>query len=89
MRVATGLDLGDYLHSLTLAERPAALYVADGAVLWQVVEDHFLITVCTEHEHHGAPLLVPLFPPRWRCFSVAVGDRFEARHYGPPQDTPA
>lgn len=83
----TQLDALEYLRSLALPEvdPPEEIRELDGAALWAVGEDHFLLLVCEEHEHQGFRQLARVIPAEWENFlsvrNPEVG--FQIHHYGP------
>lgn len=82
----TNLDAHDYVLSLSLTERPSEVHAMDGAALWRIDDDHFVMLVCAEHEgHKGHELLRRVLPPTWESFYVASNpaEEYEAHHYGP------
>lgn len=59
---------------------------ADGAVLYKVgSQEHFVLMVCTDHVHKGAPMLKNVLPRNWEEFYRAANpdEGFIAHHYGP------
>jgi len=84
---ATALDAGEYLRSLHLERKINKVYgVLDGAGLYRVADDHFVILACTHHDdHNGHALLRRVLPPHWGVIyrGVNVDEAFEAYHYGP------
>lgn len=85
----TDLDATDYLQSLALTERPSEVHALDGAALWRLADDHFVMLVCKapEHEKHRGPeLLRRVLPREWGVFYSAANpaEEYEAHHYGPP-----
>lgn len=84
----TDLDAADYLQSLALTESPTEVHGMDGAALWRVADDHFVMLVCTteDHDDHKGPaLLRRVLPATWAIFYRASNpaEEFEAHHYGP------
>lgn len=76
----------EYLASLRLDEDgPSPVVDLDGAVLYRVADDHFMVMVCTEHQHRGHELLLRVMPQDWVCFSSVFNAdvQFECHHYGP------
>lgn len=89
--MVTDLKPWDYMESLAMGEQPSEVYGLDGAALWRVGDDHFVLLVCTaDHDgeqvsHRGPVLLSRLLPQEWACFATYVNpiDDFEAHHFGP------
>jgi hypothetical protein len=84
----TDLDARDYLKSLAMTEDPTEVHGMDGAALWRIDDDHFVLLVCKtpEHgEHKGPELLRTVLPRDWQVFYTAANpaEEFEAHHYGP------
>jgi hypothetical protein len=84
----TNLDATEYLRSLSLTEEPTSVHSMDGAALWRIADDHFVMLVCKDPEHdahNGEALLRRALPPHWGVFYEAgnPAEEFEARHYGP------
>ena len=84
----TSLDAHDYLKSLRVTdEEPTEVSELDGAALWRITDDHFVLLTCADHEHthRGARLLLRVMPAEWACFYEATNtdDGFEVYHYGP------
>lgn len=76
----------EYLASLTLGRpaEPLSPHV-DGAELWRVGTEHYVLLVCTEHPHQGAEVVAQRIPRSWVCFYVGVNPDldYEAHHFGP------
>jgi len=90
----TDLKPWEYMDSLAMSsEKPSEVYGLDGAALWRVTDDHFVMLVCTsdhdgaEVSHRGPQMLLRVLPATWACFAVFVNpiDDYEAHHYGPVQ----
>lgn len=84
----TDLDARDYLKSLALTEQPSEVHGMDGAALWRIADDHFVLLVCRapQHpDHKGPAYLSRVLPPAWDVFHKASNPdkEFEAWHYGP------
>jgi hypothetical protein len=84
----TDLDAADYIKSLALTEAPTEVHGLDGAALWRIADDHFVMLVCKDPEHaahRGQELLRRALPPHWGVFFSAgnPAEEFEAYHYGP------
>ena len=83
----TVLDPPAYLDSVTMEEGGwTEIYELNGAALYRVGTDHFVILTSEEHEHHdGHALLRRVIPPSWERFFAAVNQdlHFQAHHYGP------
>ena len=88
----TDLDASDYLASLAMTEAPTEVHGMDGASLWRVSDDHFVMLVCKDPEHtyrhKGPAYLRRVLPAHWVVFYSAANPaaEFEAHHYGPPDD---
>lgn len=85
----TALEASDYLKSLSLTREINEVYGLDGAALYRVEDDHFVILTCLEHEgHNGHALLRRVLPPHWGVFGEGVNTdaQFRAYHYGPVDD---
>lgn len=87
----TDLDAHDYLQSLALTERPSEVYGMDGAALWRIADEHFVMLVCKDPahaKHRGPALLRRVLPREWEVFYTAANpaEEYEAHHYGPPHD---
>lgn len=82
----TLLDAADYLRTLSVDQGYTEVYETDGASLFRIGDDHFVVleTVC-EHKHMGHAMLRRVLPPHWSNFHTAINqvDRFRAYHYGP------
>lgn len=90
MSAAREITIGaaDYLDSLAMIDKPVEIYALDGAALYRVDDDHYVMLECTEHEgHKGHEYLLRVLPAEWECFSSAtnVEDEFDVFHYGPEQ----
>lgn len=76
-----------YLDSLVMGGPPwSAVYAIDGATLYKLTDDHFVIFQCTQHPGHtGVHMLIRLMPEAWEQFAEFVNPEagFRARHYGP------
>lgn len=82
----TVLEPGEYLRSLNVEREINEVYGLDGAALYRVADDHFVIMACREHEgHNGHALLRRVLPAHWGVFSEGVNTeaQFHAFHYGP------
>lgn len=82
----TELGPEEYLTSLRFdGKGPAHLVEVDGAALFKVGTDHFLVLTCVEHPHKGHAYLRRVIPAAWECFYEAQNaeEAFEAYHYGP------
>lgn len=84
----TDLDAHDYIKSLALTDTASEIHAMDGAALWRVADDHFVILVCVEEGHpfhRGAAHLRRVLPATWGCFFSAANpaEDYEAHHYGP------
>jgi hypothetical protein len=83
----TDLDAHDYMKSLALTEEPSEVHGTDGAALWRIADDHFVLLVCSdiEHTHRGPALLRRVLPPHWAVFYETENpeQEFIARHFGP------
>lgn len=86
------LQAWEYLKSLALIEEPREVIPeTDGAELWRVADEHFLIIECIEHDdHRGGDMLLRVLPATWENFASVVNPEagFEIHHYGPPEDRP-
>lgn len=87
MRVTqTDLSPEDYAATLRMTdEDPARVVDSDGAELWKITDDHYLVIACSRHdEHTGHRVLARLFPEGWACFAQATNpEGFDVFHYGP------
>lgn len=83
----TDLDAESYLRSLQVGPAaPEEIYPLNGAALWHVGEDHFVMIACTKHDtHNGHALLRRVLPPHWDVFFRAANpdQGYEVFHYGP------
>jgi hypothetical protein len=82
----TTQDAKAYLDGVALGGEWTEIYELNGAALFRVGDDHFVILACSEHEgHNGHELLLRVLPPHWVCFHQAFSPEygFEAFHYGP------
>lgn len=82
----TALSPEEYVSSVALTDEAVEVYATDGAALYRVGDDHFVILTCSEHEdHEGHRMLQRVLPRTWECFyqAINVEDGFEAFHYGP------
>lgn len=89
MRVATTyMNPKDYLDTLRM-DGPdwVSVYEHDGAALYKLTDEHFVIFQCLAHEgHRGVHLLASNLPREFVEFAGFANPdlRFRARHYGPP-----
>lgn len=85
----TDLTPFGYLDTLALDGGWEAVHpLVDGAGVYQVADEHYVIIACIEHDgHEGHAYLLQLFPEDWECFHQAVSGEYgyEAFHYGPPE----
>lgn len=83
----TDLDAHDYMKSLALTEDPSEVHGTDGAALWRIADEHFVLLVCTTdgHTHRGPAMLRRVLPPHWQMFYATENSEqeFVAQHYGP------
>jgi len=85
----TLLDPEDYVRSLLMpdeqGERSVRVQHYDGAALYAVAEDHFLVLCCTQHKHRGHEYVAKVLPSSWECFAQVTNadEGFAAYHYGP------
>lgn len=78
----------DYLASLALVDKVVPVIDdADGAELWRLGEEHFIVLACDcGIEHTGHEDIARLaIPAAWECFHVGYNlvEEWEAYHYGP------
>lgn len=57
----------------------------DGASLYKVADEHYVVLQCTEHYHQGAELLSRIMPEGWIRFAMADSPdhAYVALHWGP------
>ena len=77
-----------YLNSLLMGEgKVSRVYSMDGAGLYRITDEHYVIVCCSTPEcaHRGKLLLERVMPREWICFHAGANtdDGFEAYHYGP------
>lgn len=88
-KITTLLDADDYVRSLLMpdeqGERSVRVQQYDGASLFSIAEDHFLVLVCTGHKHRGHEYIARVLPSAWQCFAQVTNadEGFAAYHYGP------
>lgn len=87
--IDTHLGPSQYLDSLITdpTEPWSTVYTYDGATLYRITDDHYVVFECAAHEHEGHLYLTRVLPQDWECFTSAVNDEagFEAYHYGPTE----
>lgn len=81
----------EYLASLRMGEDEASMVTGlDGAELWRIADEHFVVFSCAEHTHKGPALLRRVIPAEWVVFYEATNtdEGFTVTHYGPDLETP-
>jgi hypothetical protein len=81
------VDHESYLLSLSVDPEQVIVLVhsLDGAGLYKITDDHYVLIQCTACSHKGKPLLERVLPREWSCFYGAANpdEGFEVFHYGP------
>jgi len=57
----------------------------DGASLYKVAPEHYVILECAEHPHRGSQYLARVMPEGWAMFAKGENpdEEFRAQHWGP------
>lgn len=83
----THLDPVEYIDSLALDGEPEQVYALHGAGLVKVSDDHYVVLMCSEHDHgeKDRQMLLRLLPKEWNCFHSVTNPEagFQIHHYGP------
>jgi hypothetical protein len=80
-------DYEQYLSSLAITPEQSIsrIYSMDGAGLYKITDDHYVVIECTRCKHRGRALLERVLPRDWEVFHSGINteEGFEVYHYGP------